>query len=105
MMRAPWATHFGFTKLPFSKTVAAKDLLDRASHQEAVARIRFCIAEALLGVITGEVGVGKTVAVRAAISQLDHAAHHILAAIRQTASAPPVIYLPNRHRRAPPNDG
>src|SRR5437879_6235508 len=43
MMRAPWATHFGFTKLPFSKNVSAKDLLDRASHQEAVARIRFCI--------------------------------------------------------------
>jgi type II secretory pathway predicted ATPase ExeA len=78
MMRAPWATHFGFTKLPFSKNVSAKDLLDRASHQEAVARIRFCIAEALLGVITGEVGVGKTVAVRAAISQLDQAAHHIV---------------------------
>ena len=78
MMRAPWATHFGFTKLPFSKNVSAKDLLDRASHQEAVARIRFCIAEALLGVITGEVGVGKTVAVRAAVSQLDQAAHHIV---------------------------
>ncbi len=78
MMRAPWATHFGFTKLPFSKSVSAKDLLDRASHQEAVARIRFCIAESLLGVITGEVGVGKTVAVRAAISQLDLAAHHVV---------------------------
>src|SRR5438132_5643434 len=78
MMRAPWATHFGFTKLPFSKNVSAKDLLDRASHQEAVARIRFCIAESLLGVITGEVGVGKTVAVRAAMNQLDQAAHHVV---------------------------
>jgi len=78
MTRAPWATHFGFTKLPFSKTISAKDLLDRASHQEAVARIRFCIAESLLGVITGEVGVGKTVAVRAAMNQLDQAAHHVV---------------------------
>src|SRR5438128_3201131 len=78
MTIAPLATHFDFTKLPFSKNVSAKDLLDRASHQEAVARIRFCIAEALLGVITGEVGVGKTVAIRAAISQLDQAAHHIV---------------------------
>src|SRR4030088_1671582 len=59
MMRAPWATHFGFTKLPFSKSISAKDLLDRTSNQEAVARIRFCRAEALLGVITGEVGVGN----------------------------------------------
>src|SRR6266851_7482804 len=31
MMRAPWATHFGFTKLPFSKTISAKDL-DHATH-------------------------------------------------------------------------
>jgi type II secretory pathway predicted ATPase ExeA len=78
MTRAPWVTHFGFTKLPFSKTIPATHLCERASHQEAVARIRFCIAEALLGVITGEVGVGKTVALRAAISQLDQAAHHIV---------------------------
>ena len=78
MTRAPRPTHFGFTKLPFSKSISAKDLLDRASHQEAVARIRFCIAESLLGVITGEVGVGKTVAVRAAINQLDLAAHHVV---------------------------
>jgi type II secretory pathway predicted ATPase ExeA len=69
MTRAPWAAHFGFTKLPFSKSISAKDLLDRALHQEAVARIRFCVAESLLGVITGEVGVGKTVAVRAAMNR------------------------------------
>ena len=43
-----------------------------------MARIRFCIAESSLGVITGEVGVGKTVAVRAAVSLLDQAAHHIV---------------------------
>jgi type II secretory pathway predicted ATPase ExeA len=78
MTRAAWVSHFGFTKLPFSKSIAAKDLLARDSHQEAVARVRFCIAESLLGVITGEVGVGKTVALRAAISQLDLAAHHVV---------------------------
>ena len=78
MTRAAWVSHFGFTKLPFSKSIAAKDLLARDSHQEAVARVRFCIAESLLGVITGEVDVGKTVALRAAISQLDQAAHHVV---------------------------
>jgi type II secretory pathway predicted ATPase ExeA len=78
MSRAPWVTHFGFTRTPFSKTIPAAQLCDRASHQEAVARIRFCIGESLLGVITGEVGVGKTVAVRAATSQLDATAHHII---------------------------
>jgi type II secretory pathway predicted ATPase ExeA len=78
MSRAPWVALFGFTRTPFSKTIPASQLCDRASHQEAVARIRFCISESLVGVITGEVGVGKTVAVRAATSQLDATAHHII---------------------------
>jgi type II secretory pathway predicted ATPase ExeA len=76
--RAPWVSHFGFTRTPFSKTIPASQLCDRASHQEAVARIRFCIGESLLGVITGEVGVGKTVALRAATTQLDPTAHHVI---------------------------
>jgi type II secretory pathway predicted ATPase ExeA len=67
-----------FTRTRFSKTIPAAQLCDRASHQEAVARIRFRISESLLGVITGEVGVGKTVAVRTATSQLDATAHHII---------------------------
>src|SRR6266446_2589164 len=76
MTRMPWVSHFGFSRMAFSKTIPANMLCERASHQEAVARIRFCVAESLLGVITGEVGVGKTVALRAATSQLDQAAHH-----------------------------
>ena len=78
MTRAPWVAHFGFSRTPFSKSIPAGQLCDRASHQEAVARIRFCIGESLLGVITGEVGVGKTVALRAATSQLDPSAHHVI---------------------------
>ena len=82
MIRAPWVSHFGFTHPPFSKAIPANQLCDRPSLQEAIARIRFVIADAGLGVLTGEVGVGKTVALRAATSQLDPAAHH-------------VIYVPN----------
>lgn len=78
MIKAPWVSHFGLTHTPFSKTIPASQLCERASLQEAVARIRFTIAEALLGVLTGEVGVGKTVAVRAATAQLDPAAHHVI---------------------------
>jgi glycine cleavage system P protein (glycine dehydrogenase) len=40
-------------------------------HAEAVARIRWWVAETALGVITGEVGAGKTVALRAALAELD----------------------------------
>ena len=64
--RAPWAAHFGLARTPFGKSIAAKDLFARQAHAQATARISFCIAETLLGVITGDVGAGKTVAVRAA---------------------------------------
>jgi type II secretory pathway predicted ATPase ExeA len=77
-----WVAHFGLSCLPFQKTLATTDLLQRLSHQEAVARLRFCISEALVGVLTGEVGVGKTIAVRAATDTLDPSAFHI-------------VYLPN----------
>ena len=53
-----WAAHFGFTSTPFTKSVPADKLFERSGHQEAVARIRHCIAESALGVITGDVGSG-----------------------------------------------
>jgi len=76
--RAPWVTHFGFTRTPFTKQIAARDLYLRDAHAEAIARIAFCVAEAALGVICGEVGVGKTVAVRAAVAGLDMTRHHLV---------------------------
>jgi type II secretory pathway predicted ATPase ExeA len=54
----------------------------QAAHGEAVARIGWCVAEHRIGVITGEVGAGKTVAIRAALAGLDPTRHTI-------------IYLPN----------
>ncbi len=78
MSRSPWVAHFGFSKTPFTKSIAAKDLFARGAHDEAVARIGFTIAESSLGVITGEVGVGKTVALRAAVASLDPLRHHLI---------------------------
>jgi type II secretory pathway predicted ATPase ExeA len=75
---APWLSHFGLTRVPFSKSIPADKLFERPAHQEAVARVHFCIQEAALGVIIGDVGAGKTVAVRAATSQLDRTRHHLI---------------------------
>jgi len=77
-IKAPWITHFGFTRTPFSKTLAPSELFTRAPHQEAVARILHCIQESALGVITGEVGAGKTVAARAARSTLDPTHYQVI---------------------------
>src|ERR1039458_10104416 len=74
----PWSAHFGFTKTPFSKSVPADKLFGRTAHDEAVARIQYCIAESSLGVVTGEVGAGKSVAVRAAVAGLDRTRYSVV---------------------------
>jgi type II secretory pathway predicted ATPase ExeA len=70
--------HFGLRRTPFSKSVAAADLFARAAHAEAVARIGFCVAESALGCVFGDVGVGKTVAVRATVAGLDPTRHQVI---------------------------
>ena len=74
--------HWGFTRMPFGRSLAPSMLHRHAGHGEAVARIGWCVDQHALGVITGEVGAGKTVAVRAATAALDTSRHV-------------VIYLPN----------
>ena len=74
--------HYGFTRMPFGRDLAPGMLHRHAAHNEACARITWCIAERAIGVITGEVGAGKTVAVRTVLAGLD-ASRHI------------IIYLPN----------
>ena len=63
--------HYGFTRTPFGKGLAPGMLHRHTAHAEAVARIGWCITERALGVVTGEVGAGKTVAVRAALAALE----------------------------------
>ena len=63
--------HWGLSRMPFSKELAPSMLHAHASHQEAVARISWCVQERAIGLVTGEVGAGKSVAVRAALAGLD----------------------------------
>jgi type II secretory pathway predicted ATPase ExeA len=58
------------------------NLFRGTAHNEAVARLRYLISARGLGILTGEVGAGKTVAVRAATHGLDTSRHTL-------------IYLPN----------
>jgi type II secretory pathway predicted ATPase ExeA len=69
---------YGFTKMPFRRDLAPGMLHRHTAHAEAVARIGWCVAERALGVVTGEVGAGKTVAIRAALAGLDPSRHTII---------------------------
>ena len=74
--------HYGFTRMPFGRDLTPGMLHRHTSHNEAVARISWCISERSIGVVTGEVGAGKTVSIRTVLSGLDPSKHT-------------VIYLPN----------
>jgi type II secretory pathway predicted ATPase ExeA len=77
-----WATHFGFTRPPFAKSIPTSALFERNAHKEAVARIRYLVATSAMGAITGDVGAGKSVALRSAAATLDRTRHTI-------------VYIPN----------
>ena len=71
-------SHYGFGRTPFGRSLAPQMLHRHGAHAEAVARIGWYITERALGVITGEVGAGKTVAVRAALAGLDTSRHTVI---------------------------
>jgi type II secretory pathway predicted ATPase ExeA len=75
-------SRYGFTVMPFTAAIPVPALFGSAAHKEAVARLRWLISARGLGVLTGEVGSGKSVAVRAAVAGLDASRHTL-------------IYLPN----------
>jgi len=70
--------HYGFGRMPFAKGLAPGMLHRHTGHAEAVARIAWCVTEAAIGVICGEVGAGKTVALRAALAELDTSRHTVI---------------------------
>src|SRR6185436_16426658 len=88
---------FGFTRTPFGRDLAPGMLHRHAAHGEAVARIGWCITEHRIGVITGEVGAGKTVAVRAALSALDPQTVDALAVEQAERGRTPVVVIDEAH--------
>jgi type II secretory pathway predicted ATPase ExeA len=70
--------HWGLSRTPFTKELAPSMLYASQAHQQAVARISWCIEERALGLVTGEVGSGKSVAARAAVAGLDSSRHTVI---------------------------
>lgn len=75
---AEWKRYYGFSATPFSKQLAPSQVFAHPGRLEAAARIRYTIDEQSIGLVTGDVGAGKTVAARAAIADLDQSKHTIV---------------------------
>jgi type II secretory pathway predicted ATPase ExeA len=71
-------SYFGLTIMPFGRGLAPGMLFHSSEHTQAAARIGYGITTRGITVITGEVGVGKTVAARAAINGVEPARHHLV---------------------------
>jgi len=69
---------FGLTRMPFGRDLPPGRLHRHADCAEAAARITWAVAGRTIGVVTGEVGTGKTAAVRAAVAALDPAGHNVI---------------------------
>ena len=73
-----YESYYGFTKTPFSKNISPSEFFAHAGHDEVLARLNYCVKERAIGVLTGEVGAGKTLALRALTSSLDQSRHTVV---------------------------
>jgi type II secretory pathway predicted ATPase ExeA len=62
---------FGCLRLPFDKSLPAKDLYPSNAHQELHARLAFAFQHRFPTLVTGDIGTGKSTSVRAFIQSLD----------------------------------
>jgi len=75
---------YAFTTTPFTKSIDSKNLYASRGHRETQGRLTFALQERLPALITGDVGTGKSTALRAFTHALDR---NIYA----------VVYLSNPH--------
>lgn len=71
-------SYYGFSTMPFTRDIAVGKLFRYTGHNEAAARIAHGITTRGITLVTGEVGVGKTVAARAALTLIDGPSHHLI---------------------------
>jgi general secretion pathway protein A len=77
---------YSFSHTPFTRSIPSKDLYPSRGHCEIQGRLAFALQESLPALITGDVGTGKSTAVRAFAHSLDPNVYA-------------VVYLANPHLR------
>jgi type II secretory pathway predicted ATPase ExeA len=73
-----WESFFGFKKTPFSDSPDAKQLFTSAAWLQAKARLDFLLQHPGVGLLTGEVGAGKSTAARVFAAALNPNLHKVL---------------------------
>jgi len=97
-MKGPlYRSFFGFRREPFSAELEIKEILPTKALEDFTERFDYVVRLGAIGLLTGEVGAGKSTALRFAKSRLHPAEYHplwltatsgsILETYRQLASA------------------
>jgi|GEM_PF-5829583 len=69
---------YGFDQTPFTKSIATENLYPSRGHQEVQGRLTFALSERLPALITGEVGTGKSTALRAFAHSRDRNVYRVV---------------------------
>jgi len=70
-------SHYGFTKLPFSKGMWARHMFDSVSQRELVQGLHLWSELKGLALIIGPSGVGKSITLRRFVEELDDARYRV----------------------------
>ena len=73
-----WETFFGFKKTPFSDRPDPKQLFASQAWEQVKARLQFLVDHHATGLLTGEVGAGKSTAARTFAAGLNPSLYKIL---------------------------
>ena len=73
-----WEPFFGFKKTPFSDNPDGKQLFASQGWNQVNARLQFLVEHHAIGLLTGEVGAGKSTAARSFIATLNPSLYKIL---------------------------
>lgn len=78
------SSHWGFSQMPFPREIPVAGLFPSPQLTELAARLQVMVDRRLFGVVTGDIGAGKSSAIRQLADHLDPQKH-------------PVCYLADAH--------
>ena len=69
---------YGFRKTPFTKDVPSSELFPSEQHKELLARLQYMVQQRWFGLVSGEIGAGKSTAIRALHAMLNSSRRRFL---------------------------
>lgn len=84
-------SYYGFAATPFTRTIAPAALYRSEQHKELLTRLGYLVRNRGFGLVTGEIGAGKSTAIRALAATLDPSRHQLLY-IAQSGLQPRHLY-------------